>query len=345
MRIEQLTQSRLDAFIQFNNTIDPTRHDFYDRFALQVLNHPLLAGETELPVVIALDASGQIIGQHLHQPCQYFFGGQQFNAFFGFDFYVKQGLRGQGIGTALAKAANEQFYPHFGVGVAKVSQRILFALGNRIIGSLHQFIWICNCFSPMKFVMNRIGLEERFFNTQKINRDQFPKRISVGKFQFTLIDSLDHWHYRYWDDETLEFARSHEFMRWRFLKHDNRYFFYLLNESDSTNYIVVRKIVAKGLRLLALVDYRITGKEPARFATMIKLAKQLARLGHFDGILTMSSHRFFDEVLKQNHFWRVGRPIVILTNAKVEFNWGSVQQRTSVLATMADSDLDFYFEF
>ncbi len=345
MQIERLTRARLDGFYQFNQAIDPIRNDFVERFEFMVLRHPRIAEATDLPVVIAVDETGQIIGQHLHQPCQYYWRGTQSDGYYGYDFYVQEGLRGRGIGKALAKAASQQFYPHFGVGVAKASQKILIDLGNRTIGSLFVYLWIRNWLSPVKFAMDKLNLRNPSLASAQVRQNRFPERIRIGNFRFRLITVLAEWHDEYWDPDTLEFARSLEFLQWRFLMHPNRYYFYLLEEPNATAYVVLRKIEAKGLCLLGMIDYRVPKNDALRWAAVIRLAKQLARLGRFDGILTMSSHRFFDAMLKRKAFWRVGKPIVILTNAQIEIEPDRVDQRTAVFATMADSDLDFFFQF
>ncbi len=343
MRIERLTRQGLDAFLQFNKEIDPTRQDFPERFECQVLTNPLLTDQATLPVLIAVDDAGRIVGQHLHQPCQYYFRGQQYNAYFGFDFYVLKELRGRGIGSTLAREANQQFYPHFGLGVAEVSQRILLALGNRIIGHLFLYLWIRNWLSPVKFAIHQLMGRTPLTPIATMRCHSFPKRITIDQFQFKLVQSLDEWPYPYWEEDRLEFSRSLEFLRWRFFMQQDRYCFYIIDEPQASAYIMVRKIVAKGLSLLAVVDYRVGQNDPLRGNALIKLAKRLASIGRCDGILTMSSHQFFDNILKRNRFWRVGRPIVIMTNASIELDPTRVNQRTDVLATMADADLDFYF--
>lgn len=345
MRICRLTPEGFDQFLKFNQIIDPTRNDVVDRFQFQVLENPLLTDKTRPNILVAYDNAGQIIGQHLHNPFEYYFKGRQFKGFYGYDFFVVESHRNKGIGSAIAKQAKSYFNPHFGVGVSKVSQRIQLSLGNRIIGYLFTYIWIRNLFSPIKFGLNQICKRKSIDKTTKLNRFNFPEKISTKHCQFNRIDSLLQWEYEYWDNDTLEFSRSLDFINWRFLSNKSKYHFYLLDVPNSATYFVVRTIFARGLRLLALVDYRMPLKDEAGMKLILTAAKKLAILGGFDGIFTMSSHRFFDNIFKRSFFLKVGKPIVILTNAELVIDSKRMNEREAVIATMAESDLDFYFDF
>jgi GNAT superfamily N-acetyltransferase len=343
MRIERLTTAGFDQFLKFNQAINPNRNDVVERLNFQILENPLLEDKTRLNILIAHD-DGQIIGQHLHNPFEYYFRGKRLKGFYGYDFFVPESHRNQGIGSAIAKQAKTDFYPHFGVGVSEVSQRIQLSLGNRIIGNLFTYIWIRNWLSPIKFGLNQI-FKKSNNRTVKVNNFRFPDKIKLSDCQFQKVEQLEQWEYQYWENEVLEFSRSLDFINWRFLSKKDKYHFYILAESNATTYFVVRTIFAKGLRLLALVDYRMPVENEKKFKMILAATRQLAKLGGYDGIFTMSSHRFFDEIFKRSHFLKVGRPIVILTNAELDLDPQRINGRNAVIATMAESDLDFYFEF
>jgi GNAT superfamily N-acetyltransferase len=345
MRICRLTLNGVDQFLKFNQKIDSTRNDVFERFQFQVLENPLLEDKTKPQILIAYDDDGQIIGQHLHNPFEYYLKGKRLKGFYGYDFFVSENHRNKGIGSAIARQARTDFYPHFGVGVSEVSQRIQLSLGNRIIGYLYTYIWIRNLFSPIKFGLNQICKKKSINNSTKLNDLNFPNELRIKDYNFKLVDSLAHWDYSCWDYNTLEFSRSIDFINWRFFKKKKKYFFYLLDESKPSTYFVVRSIIARGLRLLALVDYRMPFEDKESMKLILLTAKKLAKLGGFDGIFTMSSFRFFDENLKRSSFLKVGKPIVILTNAELDIDPKRINQRNAVIATMAESDLDFYFEF
>jgi len=345
MRICRLTPDRLNQFLQFNQAINPTRNDVVERFEFLVLENPLLTDKTKPDILVAYDDDGQIVGQHLHNPFEYYHRGKKATGYYGFDFFVPGNYRNQGIGAAIARQAKADFYPHFGVGVSEVSQRIQLSLGNRIIGHLFAYIWIRNVLSPIKFGLNKIRKKKSLNRASKLKRVNLPPNIGSGEFQFKRVASLSRWDYGYWNHEILEFSRSYDFINWRFLSKKDIYSFYLLDQPDSLIYFVVRKIFARGLNLLALVDYRLPDEDEEKLKSVLGAAKKLAKLGGFDGIFTMSSHRFFDENLKSSSFLKVGNPIVMLTNADLDLDTEKMNERKAVLATMADSDLDLYFEF
>jgi hypothetical protein len=62
-----------------------------------------------------------------------------------------------------------------------------------------------------------------------------------------------------------------------------------------------------------------------------------------DGVITHSSHRFFDRELKSNMFFKVGRDNFIMTYSKFHFPQNAFEERNFVLATSADSDVDLNF--
>jgi len=345
MKICRLTTERFDQFLKFYQSIEPTRDDLVKRFRFQVLENPLLEDKTKPYILVASDDDGQIIGQHLHNPFEYYYKGKRLTGFYGYDFFVPESYRNKGIGSAIAKQARSDFYPHFGVGVSEVSQRIHLSLGNRVIGNLFTYIWICNWLSPVKLGLNQIFKKKVINNNAKLNDFNFPEIINPGNHQFRKTDQLEQWDYEYWYNEVLEFSRSLDFINWRFLSKNDKYGCYLLEERNSSSYFVVRKIFAKGLNLLALVDYRMPFEDEPGMKMILQAVKRLAKLGGFDGIFTMSSHRFFDEILKRSSFLKVGKPIVILTNAELDIDPKRIHERKAVLATMAESDLDFYFKF
>lgn len=345
MKICNLTTDKFEEFLKFNIEINPTRNDIVERFQFQILDNPLLKDKSCPHILFAYDDHHQIIGQHLHNPFEYYFKGRRLNGFFGYDFFVLEAYRNKGVGSALAKKAKADFYPHFGIGVSEISRKIHLALGNKVIGNLFIFIWIRNILSPFRYA-RKVILKNK--DKPKVNRLielEFPEVVTLDDHCYRRVASLKDWRYQFWNEDVMEFSRSLEFLNWRFLDKKDKYYFYLLDEAYSTTYFVIRKIYAKGLRLLAIVDYRIPFEDRCRFKSILHAAKHLAKMAGCDGVFTMSSHRFFDRILHWNFFFKVGRPINILTNADFNMPRENIDDRRSVLATMAESDLDFYFEF
>jgi len=340
MKIDYLKPDQWDEFFRFNQKMNPTRNDVIPRLKFQIFDNPLLKDRSHPNILVACDDQGKIIGQHLHNPFEYHFRGQCHQGFYGFDFYVLKSYRGKGIGSAIARKSRDEFFPHFGVGVSEASKKIHLALDNKIIGNLFIFIWIRNIFSPIRWAISAIAGKKRSLKAQF----DFPPEQEVNDDRFKLIESIDRWNYQNWAENVLEFSRSAEFINWRFLSQQQKYACYRLQNVAADSYFVVRKIYTRGLKLLAIVDYRIPFADKEKFQKIIYAAKRLAKRLRFDGVFTMSSHRFFDDMLKKNRFIKIGRPIHIMTNAKLEFSRQQIDERNCVYATMAESDLDYYFE-
>jgi hypothetical protein len=345
MKICKLTDDQFDAFLKFNVKINPDRDDIIDRLKFQIFENPFLKDPLTPEVLVAFDDDNNIIGQHLHDPFMYHFDGKYHKGFYGYDYYVVKEHRKKGIGTAIATKSNEEFYPHFGVGVSNASIRILLSLGNKIIGNMFWYIWPGSVLSLLRMVFNSLFPGKIKHQTTLKKNVVFPSTITLGKDSFKRVDSLDGLEYHHWDDQLLEFSRSFEFLDWRFFKKKAIYSVYLLDESMPSTYFVVRKIASQGLTLLALVDYRVPFEDKKRFKLILRAAKFISKTNGFDGIYAMSSLSFFDKLFRQGLFIKTGDPIPMILNAKLVISNQRIENRQAVFATMADSDLDFYFKF
>lgn len=345
MGIQYLRSEFYQDFIEFNSAINPDRDDAETRFKSEVLANPLLENKSQPFILVAFDGNHRIVGQHLHNPFEYCFEGKIDKGFFGYDFYVTEACRGQGIGYALASESDRQFFPHFGLGVSEKSKKILLSLNNRVIGNLYIFIWLKNIASLIRLIRHLLFKERTRTNSKQIEMNIFPQQIEVDGNTFRRVGSIEQWSFTPIKHELLEFSRSLEFLNWRFFNRNGKYAFYLLNEPDSKTYFVVRPIATKGLNLLAIVDYRCSVDDNKSFKLILRASKFLARFVRCDGIFTMSSHQHFDTILIKNGFIKKRKPINLLTNAPIDFAHDLIERRQNVFATMADSDLDYYFKF
>jgi hypothetical protein len=99
----------------------------------------------------------------------------------------------------------------------------------------------------------------------------------------------------------------------------------------------------RGMRMLVLVDYRISHEDAESWRAIIKASKSLARTMGCEGVITQSSHRFFDKELKSNMFFKIGRDNYIMTYSKSAYPEDAIKNRNLVFATSADSDVDLDF--
>ena len=96
---------------------------------------------------------------------------------------------------------------------------------------------------------------------------------------------------------------------------------------------------------MLLVDYKVPYRCEDGFSAIINATKSLTRRLNYDGIVTASSHKFFDKHLILNHF--INRPIwsesFILTNENIPIDNYVIRNRDFVYSTLADSDAELNF--
>jgi len=235
------------------------------------------------------------------------------------------------IGSALAIKTIEDRTNYFGIGFSKIAENIWKHLGVRKIGNEKKFIWLHNPLKlmkvvhPCKFLGNQIPLK-------------LPKKISQDNMLFSLMpdfESIGLWKENYWKD-TLQFSHNKDFIRWRFFESPRKYHFYFAGDS----YFVVRRSFFRGLNLLLLVDYRVQYMNKEAFRSIIRITKNIAKMNRMDGVFAVSSHKFFDDILKKNFFLDIRGRGLIMTNKTLNVSVDKIKKRELVYATMADSDVE-----
>jgi len=342
VKICRLTKAQYSEFFRFNREIYPTRRDVEERFRSQILDNPLLEEESGPTVLVAHSADGQIIGQFVLMPLEYHFDGTCSRGFFGCDYFVLRDQKASGAGALLAFRAIGGFRPYFTFDASETARKIGESLGVKRIGDMYKFLWIRSIAAPIRMLFCETLGRRSVFRDGRFEDFEFPRFLPCGRNQFQLVDSLRQWKHHIWNDTVLEFSRSAQFMNWRFLRRRETYFMYRLGgEGNQWTYFVVRKAAWKGLRLLALIDYRVPFGDKRGFKLLLIAVKLLARIARCEGVITMSSHRFFDRMLKGSFFVRMGEPAVVLTNAQLHVPQKRIGERTLVYTTMADGDIDF----
>lgn len=343
MEICKLTEEQYEAFFEFNRKINSKQKNIEEWFKFYFLLNPFVKDISNTNILIAFEEN-KIIGQALLNLFYYHYKGNLSKCFFGSNYYVLEEYRNTGVGAYLAlKFTSNEFRPHFAIGVSKIAIKIHLSLNEKIIGDVHKFIWFRRYFSFVKVVFNSIHKSRRIFKSDNSKAIRFPEVLIGKNYKFNLIYFLKDWEFRCLHDNILEFSRSLEYIRWRFFNEYRKYHFYLLEDQKSSTYFVLRNTFWKGLNLLLLVDYRVSNKDINGFKYILDASKRVARMLKCDGIITASSLKYFDNILKKNLFIRIGRPGLIMTNASINFNNVNIKKRNFVYATMADSDYDLIF--
>jgi hypothetical protein len=341
MKIHNLTENRHTDFFEFNRKVYPRRKEVVERFNFQFLGNPLLQDKSGPHILIACDADDQIIGQMGAMPLKYHFENQIQSGFCGCDFFVLEEYRKKGVGGFLKFKSMKEFEPWFSIGMSEDSKKLLVAAKAKRIGSVYSMIWFRGLPSLIKSAYWFVFKKENQSGHKQSQLIRFPEFLSHKSHTFKKISSLGQREDIPWKDGTLMFTRSSEFITWRFLN-EERYAIYVLEEDNST-YFAVRKIKLLGSDFLAIVDYRVPFEDKETFESIVYTSKKMAKILGCQGILTMSSHVFFDKLLKGTFFVKVGTEHEVFTKAELPDVTEKVLNREFVYATMADSDLEFSF--
>ena len=240
-------------------------------------------------------------------------------------------------GAALAFRTFKNFRPFFTIGATEVSDKLWLSLKARIIGNLDYFIWVRSPFIPINMLRNIL------FKGQSL-KVSFPEILNCGNFTFKICTSPPtHWKDSSWRGNTLQFARSHDFIKWRFFENERPYYFYMLDSPGLGTYFVCRTIMKRSLKILMIVYYRVSDEDSDGFEGILNAAKKLARAGKHDIIFTVSSHSYFDKILKKERFRHLKMKTShhILAASDLAINEDSINKRECVYATYTDYDKEF----
>jgi GNAT superfamily N-acetyltransferase len=335
IKISFLNESQIPQLLDFSRSIYPERSNIEDRAFWFSFNNPFLKTESRPPVWLALDENNKIVGQFMLNNQEWHFQGITREGFFGYDFFVEESCRKTGAGALLMIKAIRKCTPFFGLGLAKDSQKMFSAGGLKVIGSLGKFLWINRIASSILHSLKYFLKRGTSFKV--LAKVDFPAFLDIEGVSFKLLsDSPDSSYNDYHDPEAIEFSRSHEFLKWRFFKSKIKYYFYYCSSREYPIYFVLRPAQRKGLNLLSIVDYKVPLGQELLWNLILRASKKIARLLSFDGIVTASSHVFFNQGLKDEKFFPAGKPAPILSTI-------STSAKPAVYFTMADADIDLNF--
>jgi len=331
MKLEALRPEQYPQFYRFNEEIFPTRVSVPARFQFQILDNPLLAAKDAPDVAVVSDDDGTILGQVILQPIEFHHDGTRARGFMGVDLFVKESARNSRAGGALAFKIVRAYSPFFCVTISEAAEKVFAAIGIRTIGTMRKFLWV-------RGVRGLVGLGTAALGGKaRLRRVVAPATLTIGSARFPKagIADVGRVAQRPWPAGRLELDRSPALLAWRFFGVSDTYTTYLL-DGDPSCFFVVRAATRRGLSVLSLVDFRTAPERPEAFAAIVRAAKELARVGGFDGIATASSVEAFDAALKSAWFFEVGAPVPVLANLAWE--------PTSLFVTMADADSDLRFD-
>lgn len=338
--ITNLSMDRLDDFIKFISYAYPflsSVDNLSEKFKSFFLNNPLIENKSKPPILVAYNINDKIVGHVLGCPIELFIGEKRILVYYAYAFYVQKEYRGLCIGMDLS-ASFARTYNWITVGVSDISKKINLNVGS-IVGQLYKFFWFRDLFVCAKVLMNQNSKGEINNGGELHSNIKFPSAIKAQGCSFNLIDSkgLLKWEDCFWDNKTIKFNRSNEFIKWWFLEEfSHKYYFYISDNLETKSYFVVRKSLWRGLPFLEVVDYRSLSNDSKSFNSILSAAKVLVKKLSLDGIIVYSSHRFFDGELRKNFFIRNKKPEIIMTNVEFDADKDAINNRNYIIATKTD---------
>ncbi len=336
-KIEKVDQIDLDSFLNFNKYIFPNRRNLSKRFSWQYLENPIFKSNKKLNILISYDNSNNIVGQFLLSPFEFYQKNEIKKAFWGMDYHVLSENRGA-CGAVLARNAISKHKPYFTIGPSKFAKKISLALGAKVVGKLKKYMWFKNPLDILRYKYSK----ESSKNNGISDEIKFPNKILLSNATFQLTYNLQNYEDYCWDG-IIQPSRSANFLKWRFLNSINKYYLYSSNSYSSPIFFVVRKCILNGMTFLLLVDFKIPFNINC-WEGIIKTTKKIAKLTKCDGIITMSSHSFFEKAMLKNFFFCFGGNLEILSNIDTDDFESNLLERTFIYATMADCDVDLCVE-
>jgi hypothetical protein len=339
MKFTPLTRKHISKFWSFNRRVNPHEPDVENRLRFEIFNNPSLEDKDSPGFILALDGDDKIVGQIGLNPLDFFHNGARRRGFYGCDYHLDTSHRG--AGAVLALAALQQYRPYFTIGATPVSEKIWLALKARIIGDLDYFVWVRNPLAPVHVFRS---LLPNVMHRRPTSGTDAADVLSHGATTFRRSQTVpEGWNDYSWNNDTLQFCRSAEFLHWRFFSGHRPYYFYVLSGAKPIRYFVGRTILSRGLKILAIVDYKVPHGDADGFRAMLQAGKAIAREGRYDIVFTASSHRFFDRLLKKERFLRIRLHLShrIIATEEINLSVERCRDRDCVYSTFLDYDKEF----
>jgi len=292
--------------------------------------------------IVGLDEN-QIIGEILSIPSKYHFQGQEQECVFGCDYIVKTEYRNTPVGVILLKKLLKN-NTHFAIGPNPegISYKLHVALCEQHFSDSNIYLFpnILKPITVIKALLFKYKIIKQF--TKSINF-KIPEQIISKGCAFKLVTdenqiSLQRGYVPKWfENETLEFDRSPEYLKWRFFRSLYKYYLYEYTTSKNSKkidgYIVLRPVkYKKWLDVLLVVDYRYNQSNSNSVKDFIRFSKNILYKNAIGFLMISNSYQSNNKFFKKKMLKIFSYPI--LTNLK------TVNKNTFNFITFADADAD-----
>lgn len=331
----------LHSVSNFNDKVMPIRkpHHGYDIYRFVENPFCRYRGDTIYSVIL----NNEYVAQMLTMPAPLVFKGEEIPAFWGQDYFVLKEYRGKGIGKDLANRYLAQDY-YIAVGFSEKSEIIHRKMGAKPITYLDDFEKWQSFSKRIKFYIHRILKVKN----KNISEYIFPKNIKIGNLNFKRIEDTSEINLpnKQWNDNCVETLRDERYFKWRFLYKPNRYFIYILENSNpnlNSPYIVLKPYFYKGVNWLKVVDYRFSLTSDTDFENLMDLANHFVKSMKLYGTIVSSSMKSTNHILQKLGFRKTRHEVVLTTYPFTHKEQEKSEEMNNyVFMSFADSDLDMH---
>ncbi|OGI19795.1 MAG: hypothetical protein A3B68_08270 [Candidatus Melainabacteria bacterium RIFCSPHIGHO2_02_FULL_34_12] len=335
VKIKCLSISNIDDFHEYYKKKYPFKRDFNNEFISYIFDNPLLEDKLNPFLFVAYNNENNIVGELSCSPKEFYCNGIKKKGYIYHDLYVLEDYRKLGIGTSLIQFALKSCMPAFIIGPTENSLKIFKLFNFEIVEDMNKYLWVKSLNSLIKILnFSLLKLKQNHPSPENLI---FPNVLNFNNYNFKLVNISDiETDYSCFANfgNIYEFERSINYLKWR-LKFKSENHFYSLNDLKLRGYFVVRRVSWRGLSILEILDYRFPLENTFIFKSMLCALKQFVKSTNIDGIITMSSHKVIDKILKENMFLKIGKPIQIITNNN-ELIRRVRLKRNLILATLLD---------
>ncbi|MDE7382177.1 MAG: hypothetical protein K2N03_08665 [Muribaculaceae bacterium] len=317
MEIRTFTEEDLPAIHKFGFEAYPKRRDYYGSI-IDFFLKGRIGGYTG---GIGLFDGEKLCGQQLYSACSFWYDGKKYDAGWCFDLIIREDLRKEAWGLDLIVDSMRIFPYACGTGAGPNSKPISLKLGMKVLGEIRKYVGVSSKIKAPFLIL--------------LPGRSFPTTVN----EFRLIENPSEIKEKeYYNRYLIESGRDMEFLKWRFFTEGFKdYKFY---QKENGDFFVVRIISHKGIKMLALIDFRCSMDSKGSFKDILKSVKAISNHIRVPFILVGSTHKVSDKVLEDAGFKSIGSPRAFMTAGrnKVKPDKSRVQERDYVLITLADCD-------
>lgn len=321
-----------DRLLEYMKEVYPYRNAKYFEWWISNIDHSDEDCWTKCTIV--MDGS-RIIGCTTVNNIRVLMNSVEDKLFFRGNTIVSPNQRGKGISKEIYNRVN-LYYSWISVGVTDIAWKI-------------QPKYVNN-FTPIKPVNVYVSVNLRGFLRGQIwrllcrktlKKCLFPIYADLGKKEeLILVEKLEDMFFPKdgkWNEDDFEIIRDKDYFKWRYYdiyRSDKYQIYKYQSDGENIGYIVLRKIVYKGLNMVSLVDFRFRKRDDETKA--IKAATKVAGTCGIGLLMTLTSRRWGYML----------SPLTIMTKKKLHSAIGTKEDTdkfNEMLITSADSDLDFVY--